>query len=166
MCHHLTTPDLDADHNGETPLRFKTLDNVLRLVKIPGLGEFLVDEDLLLTIDDDDPTMFEEARGDARWRKAMIEDMTSIEENKTWALIDLPPGHRPIGLKWMYKLKHDEHGVAIRHKAQIVTKGYIQQPGIDYDVVFASVARMKSVLMLLAIATQGWLVQHMDVKRS
>ncbi|KAF0912717.1 hypothetical protein E2562_018965 [Oryza meyeriana var. granulata] len=86
-------------------------------------------------------------------------------ENKTWVLVDLPPGHRPIGLKWVFKLKRDEQGAVVKHKARIVAKGYIQQQGIDYDEVFAPVARMESVRMLLAVAAQrGWLVHHMDVK--
>jgi hypothetical protein len=54
-----------------------------------------------------------------------MEEMASIEENKTWALVDLPPGHRPIGLKWVYKLKRDEQGVVVNHKARIVAKGYL-----------------------------------------
>ncbi|KAF0906244.1 hypothetical protein E2562_009249 [Oryza meyeriana var. granulata] len=71
----------------------------------------------------------------------------------------------PIGLKWVYKLKRDEQGAVVKHKARIIAKGYIQQQGIDYDEVFAPVARMESVRMLLAVAAQrGWLVHHMDVK--
>jgi hypothetical protein len=54
---------------------------------------------LLLTTCDDELAMFEEARGISRWRKAMIK-IASIEENKMWVLVDLPPGHRLIGLKW------------------------------------------------------------------
>lgn len=162
-----TAPDLDNDHDDDAPLRFRTLDKVLGPVQIPGLAErdFAVDEELLLASGDDEPSTFEEARGDARWRKAMLDEMASIEENKTWVLVDLPHGHRPIGLKWVFKLKRDEQGAVIKHKARIVAKGYIQQPGIDYDEVFAPVARMESVRMLLAVAAQrGWLVHHMDVK--
>ncbi|KAF0928878.1 hypothetical protein E2562_010736 [Oryza meyeriana var. granulata] len=79
--------------------------------------------------------------------------------------VDLPPGHRPIGLKWVFKLKRDEQGAVVKHKARIVAKGYIQQQGIGYDEVFAPITRMESVRMLLAVAAQrGWLVHHMDVK--
>lgn len=71
-----------------------------------------------------------------------------------WALVDLPPGHRPIGLKLVYKLKRDEQGVVVKHKACIVAKGYIQQPGINYDEAFAPVTWIESVRMLLTIVAQ------------
>ena len=55
----------------------------------------------------------------------MLEEMASIEENKTWSLVNLPKGHRAIGLKWVFKLKHDENGAIIKHKARLVAKGYL-----------------------------------------
>ncbi|WVZ58492.1 hypothetical protein U9M48_008764 [Paspalum notatum var. saurae] len=95
----------------------------------------------------------------------MVEEMASIEQNKTWSLVDRPAGHRPIGLKWVFKLKRDEHGNVVKHKARLVAKGYVQRQGIDYEEVFAPVARMESVRVLLAVAAQrGWAVHHMDVK--
>jgi len=56
----------------------------------------------------------------------MEEEMASIEENGTWALVDLPPGHKFIGLKWVYKVKWDEKGAIVKHKARLVAKGYVQ----------------------------------------
>jgi hypothetical protein len=95
----------------------------------------------------------------------MLEEIKSIEENNTWKLTDLPASHRPIGLKWVYKLKKDANGVTVKHKARLVVKGYVQQTGIDFDEVFAPVARLDSVRLLLALAAQeGWMVHHMDVK--
>jgi hypothetical protein len=72
----------------------------------------------------------------------MIEELQSIKENKTWSLVTLPKGHRPIGLKWVYKLKHDEKGDIIKHKARLVAKGYVQRHGVEL---------MKFLLQLL-----GW----------
>jgi hypothetical protein len=47
----------------------------------------------------------------------------------------------------------------------MVAKGYVQRPNIDFDEVFAPVARLESVRLLLALAaTEGWTVHHMDVK--
>ena len=81
-----------------------------------------------------------------------MEEMESIESNKTWRLVPLPPGHRPIGLKWVYKVKKDAAGDVVKHKARLVAKGYVQQPGVDFDEVFAPVARIESVRLLLALA--------------
>ena len=94
-----------------------------------------------------------------------MEEMASIEQNKTWKLVNLPHGHRPIGLKWVFKVKRDETGAIVKHKACLVAKGYVQQEGIDFDEVFMPVAQMESIRMLLTVAAQeGWLVHHMDVK--
>ena len=76
----------------------------------------------------------------------------------------LPDGHRPITLKWVFKLKKDELGAVIKHKARLVARGFVQQEGIDYDDTFAPVARMESVRVLTLAAQEGWQVHHMDVK--
>lgn len=156
-------PVLDDDAD-DAPLRFRTLDNVLGDAAVPGEAVRELGGELLLAIDGE-PSTFEEARHDEAWRKAMLEELGSIEENKTWSLVDLPHGHRAIGLKWVFKIKRDEQGAIVKHKARLVAKGYVQKPGIDYEEAFAPVARMESVRVLLAVAAQeGWLVHHMDVK--
>ena len=79
--------------------------------------------------------------------------------------MELPPGQRAIGLKWVYKVKRDKHGNIIRHMARLVAKGYVQRAGVDFDEVFAPVARLDSVRALLAVAAhEGWEVHHLDVK--
>jgi hypothetical protein len=57
----------------------------------------------------------------------MKEEMASIEQNNTWALVSLPRDHKAIGLKWVFKLKCDEVGNIVKHKARLVAKGYVQQ---------------------------------------
>jgi hypothetical protein len=77
----------------------------------------------------------------------------------------LPRGHKAIGLKWIFKLKHDEHGDIVKHKARLVAKGYVQQHGVDFEEVFTPVARMESMRVLLILAAHNsWPVHHMDVK--
>jgi hypothetical protein len=89
----------------------------------------------------------------------------AIEDNQTWTLTELPVGRGAIGLKWVFKVKRDEQGNVVRHKARLVVKGYAQHQGIDYDEVFAPVARMETIRLVLAVAAQkGWQVHHMDVK--
>ncbi|GJV11908.1 putative ribonuclease H-like domain-containing protein, partial [Tanacetum coccineum] len=64
---------------------------------------------------------------------------------KVWTLVDLPCGKRAIGTKWVYRNKKDERGIMIRNKARLVAQGYTQEEGIDYDEVFAPVARIEAI---------------------
>jgi hypothetical protein len=76
-----------------------------------------------------------------------------------------PAGICPIGLKWVFKTKRDAAGNISKYKTRLVAKGYVQQQGVDFDEVFAPVARLESVRLLLAYAAgQGWPIHHMDVK--
>ena len=95
----------------------------------------------------------------------MLEEMKAIEENETWELIDPPLGCRPIDLKWVYKVKRDKLGAIVKHKARLVARGFVQRESIDFEQVFASVARMESVHLLLALAAaKDWRVHHLDIK--
>lgn len=88
-----------------------------------------------------------------------------MKKNKTWTLVNLPKGRKAIGLKWVYKVKREPDGRIAKYKARIVAKGYIQKQSIDYEEVFASVARIETVRVILALAgSSGWWVHHLDVK--
>jgi Reverse transcriptase (RNA-dependent DNA polymerase) len=68
-------------------------------------------------------------------------------------------------LKWVFKLKKDTQGKIVKYKARLVAKCYIQRLGIDFDEVFAPVARLETICLLIAIAAhEGWEIHHMDVK--
>ncbi|GJZ32198.1 copia protein, partial [Tanacetum coccineum] len=72
---------------------------------------------------------------------------------------------RAIGTKWVFKNKKDERGIVIKNKARLVAQGYTQEEGIDYDEVFASVARIKAIRLFLAYASfKDFVVYQMDVK--
>ncbi|GJR73809.1 retrovirus-related pol polyprotein from transposon TNT 1-94 [Tanacetum coccineum] len=80
-------------------------------------------------------------------------------------LVDLPSGKRAIGTKWVFRNKKDERGIVIRNKARLVAQGHRQEEGIDYEEVFAPVARIEAIRLFLAYASfMGFLVYQMDVK--
>ncbi|GKA47614.1 putative ribonuclease H-like domain-containing protein [Tanacetum coccineum] len=82
-----------------------------------------------------------------------------------WILMDLLIGKRAIGTKWVFKNKKDERGIVIRNKARLVAQGHRQEEGIDYEEVFAPVARIEAIRLFLAYASfMGFLVYQMDVK--
>jgi hypothetical protein len=120
---------------------------------------------LHLECDDGEPRSFTEAERHVTWRAVMQSEMDAVEKNCTWELADLPRGHNAITLKWVFKLKRDEAGAIVKHKARLVARGFVQRKGIDFDDTFAPVARMESVRLLFALTAQeGWRVHHMDVK--
>ncbi|GJY20620.1 putative ribonuclease H-like domain-containing protein [Tanacetum coccineum] len=83
---------------------------------------------------------------------------------KVWILVDLPYGKKAIGTKWVYRNKKDERGVVVINKARLVAQGHRQEEGIDYDEVFAPVARIESIRIFLAFASyMGFIVYQMDV---
>ncbi|CAL5371264.1 unnamed protein product [Camellia sinensis] len=111
------------------------------------------------------PVHFEEAVKRDNWRIGMDMEMKAIERNNTWELTDLPTGAKKIGVKWVYKTKLKENGEVDKFKARLVAKGYVQQQGIDYTEVFAPVARMDTVRMIVALAAQkGWTLYQLDVQ--
>nr|GEW52305.1 hypothetical protein [Tanacetum cinerariifolium] len=79
-------------------------------------------------------------------------------------LVDLP-FKKAIETQWVYKNKNDEKGVVVRNKARLVTQGHRQEERIDYDEVFAFVARIEAIRIFLAFASyMGFIVYQMDVK--
>ena len=94
-----------------------------------------------------------------------ILDLEAINKNDTWELMELPEGGKKIGMKWIYKTKLNENGEVNKYKARLVAKGYTQQHGIDYAEVFALVACMEIVYLVVALATQRkWIIYQLDVK--
>jgi len=65
----------------------------------------------------------------------------------TWELSDLPPGHRVVKSKWVYKFKADG-----QYRACLMAKGFTQIPGIDYDETFSPVAHIELLCLLLVLA--------------
>ncbi|GJZ48352.1 putative ribonuclease H-like domain-containing protein [Tanacetum coccineum] len=77
----------------------------------------------------------------------------------------MPSGKRAIGTKWVFKNKKDERGIVIKNKARLVAQGHRQEEGIDYEEVFAPMARIEAIRLFLAYASFiGFLVYQMDVK--
>ncbi|GJZ76795.1 putative ribonuclease H-like domain-containing protein [Tanacetum coccineum] len=91
---------------------------------------------------------------------------TDVNQFKMFGLgFDCPKGVRPIGTKWALKNKKDERGIVIQNKARLVAQGHTQEEGIDYEEVFAPVARIEAIRLFLAYASyMGFTVYQMDVK--
>ncbi|GJW27380.1 putative ribonuclease H-like domain-containing protein [Tanacetum coccineum] len=113
----------------------------------------------------EEPKKVIHALKDPSWIEAMQDELLQFKLQKVWTLVDLPNGKRPIGTKWVYRNKKDERGIVIKNKARLVAQGYTQEEGIDYDEVFAPVARIEAIRLFLAYASfKDFVVYQMDVK--
>ncbi|GKD91631.1 zinc finger, CCHC-type containing protein, partial [Tanacetum coccineum] len=113
----------------------------------------------------EEPRNYKEASTDKKCIEAMEIERDSINKNNTWTLTTLPKNHKAIGLKWVFKTKRDAKGEIIKYKARLVAKAYVQEQGIDFDEVFAPVALIETIRLILALAAyHGWQVHHLDVK--
>ncbi|GJU51397.1 putative ribonuclease H-like domain-containing protein [Tanacetum coccineum] len=113
----------------------------------------------------EEPKKVIHALKDPSWIEAMQEELLQFKLQQVWTLVDLPYGKRAIGTKWVYRNKKDERGIMIKNKARLVIQRYTQEEGIDYDEVFAVVARIEAIRLFLAYASfKDFVVYQIDVK--
>ncbi|GJU62745.1 retrovirus-related pol polyprotein from transposon TNT 1-94 [Tanacetum coccineum] len=105
------------------------------------------------------------AMDEACWFEAMQEEIHEFDRLQVWELVPKPNCVMIIALKWIYKVKLDEYGDVLKNKAQLVTKGYRQEEGIDFEESFALVARIKAIRIFIANAASKNMINYqMDVK--
>ena len=114
-----------------------------------------------------EPKSMQEAkqRGDwPLWKEAALKEYTQMLAHNTWELVSLPKGQKPVGSKWVFKIKENADGSIERYKARIVAQGFSQKPHLDYTETFAPVAKFASLQTILAIAAiEDMELHHMDV---
>lgn len=110
----------------------------------------------------DTPSTFQEACANSEnknWKRAMDREMNSINENKTWKLVDKVKNEKALDLRWVYTRKSDN-----RFKARLVVKGF-QQANSGFEDIYSPVARNQTLKLLLAFCVQnGMIIQQMDVE--
>jgi hypothetical protein len=90
--------------------------------------------------------------------------LNNFTRNEVWSLVQRPK-QNVIGTKWVFRNKQDEHVVVTRNKARLVAQGYTQVEGLDFDETYAPVARLESIRILIAYATNhDFKLYQMDVK--
>ncbi|KAK2996013.1 hypothetical protein RJ640_013903, partial [Escallonia rubra] len=92
-----------------------------------------------------EPRSYKVASHDPKWRV----EIDALEANGTWTIEDLPPGKKPIGSKWVYKIKFNSDESIERYRVRVVVQGDTQVEGLDYTETFAVVAKMVSVRVVM-----------------
>jgi hypothetical protein len=94
----------------------------------------------------------------------MREELSSLINNQTWTLVDLPPGRKAIRCGWIYKPKKKEHGAVYRLKSRLVAKRHSQKPGIDYNDTFAPVGDKVILRFVLSLALHlGYKLYQLEI---
>ncbi|GJV18873.1 retrovirus-related pol polyprotein from transposon TNT 1-94 [Tanacetum coccineum] len=121
-----------------------------------------------LLTEEGEPSTLQEALNNpdaSFWKEAMQEEIEALHKNKTWELVPLPGGRKPIGNKWVYKIKKNGDDQVERYRARLVVKGYAQKEGIDFNEIFSPVVRMTTIRVVLALcATYDLHLEQLDVK--
>ncbi|KAJ9547397.1 hypothetical protein OSB04_019940 [Centaurea solstitialis] len=167
----LTQPSVPSQQSSSEPSVESTdpgpssSENVRRSNRVRQVPSHLRDYHCYATLlSNHEPTSYKEASSSSHWQATMQEELQALAKAQTWDSVPLPHGKRPIGSKWVFKIKTDSID---RYKARLVAKGFNQEYGIDYEETFALVARVTSVCSLLAIAaTKHWPLFQMDVKNA
>ncbi|GJW10128.1 retrotransposon protein, putative, ty1-copia subclass [Tanacetum coccineum] len=115
-----------------------------------------------------EPTSYKAAMLDSesnKWIDAMNAEIQSMMDNMVWVLVDLPPGCKTVGSKWLFKKKTDMDGIVHVYKARLVAKGYTQLYRVDYEETFSPVADIRAIRILISIAAYyDYEIWQMDVK--
>jgi hypothetical protein len=114
-----------------------------------------------------EPNTYSKACKHECWQRAMNDELEALAKTGTWEIVDLPPHTKPIGSKWVYKIKHKADGSIERYKARLVAKGYNQIEGLDFFDTFSPVAKLTTVRLLLAVASiQNWHLHQLNVNNA
>ena len=95
----------------------------------------------------------------------MQEELNQFERSEVWELVPRPSNQSVIGTWWVFRNKIDENGIIVRNKARLVAQGFKQEKGINYEEIFAPVARLEAIRMLLAFSCfKDFILYQKDVK--
>jgi len=114
-----------------------------------------------------EPTSYNQAKDKPRWVEAMDKEVAALEANDTWELTNLLKGKKEISSKWIFKIKFRPDGTIERYKARFVVRGFHQVKDKDYKHTFSPVAKLSTVRILVALATQKkWPLHQLDINNA
>ncbi|KAG5037263.1 hypothetical protein GYH30_017931 [Glycine max] len=97
----------------------------------------------------------------------MNEEMSALERNETWEIVERPKDKKAVGCRWVYTVKYLADGTLDWYKTRLVAKGYTQTYEIDYEETFVPVAKMNIVRIIISLAAHfGWEMHQFDVKNA
>jgi hypothetical protein len=113
------------------------------------------------------PKSYRSALKDPHWNSAMVDKLTTLQNNKTWDLVARPPGANIVTGKWIFRHKLKPDGSLDWYKARWVLRGFTQRAGVDYGETFSPVVKPATVRTVLSITVaQNWPVHQLDINNA
>ncbi|XP_026428211.1 uncharacterized protein LOC113324087 [Papaver somniferum] len=114
----------------------------------------------------DTPTTFAEANKLPVWRTGMCEEIDALVQNGTWDYVPYRPGMNVVGCKWVFRVKKKADGTVERCKDRLVSKGYNQVEGIDYQDTFIPVVKPTTIGLMISVALfKGWSIRKVACQK-
>eukprot|EP00253_Pinus_taeda_P027121 PITA_27121 len=166
-------PLQDPSSSGKRPSRLRgTLEDVERHIAPRGtfceskkLSRYQGYLTIMSTIIQNEPSSFEEVVKHQVWKDAMNEEYEPVMKNDVWDVVPRPQDKIVVTSKWLCKIKHGADQSVEMYKARFVAQGFSQKEGVDYDEIFAPVARYTIICSIIALsALHRWNLHQMDVK--
>ncbi|GJX37082.1 retrovirus-related pol polyprotein from transposon TNT 1-94 [Tanacetum coccineum] len=118
-----------------------------------------------LTVSTIEPKNIKDAMLDHSWIESMQDELNQFKHLNVWELVERLVGRNIIAVKWLWKNKIDAENTVIQNKSRLVSKGYSQEEGINFEESFAPVARLEAVRIFVAYAAhKNFPIYQMDVK--
>ncbi|GKB73730.1 retrovirus-related pol polyprotein from transposon TNT 1-94 [Tanacetum coccineum] len=143
-------PENNSEASSSSDTKDHPLDNIIGELERPVSTRLQLHEQALFCYYDAfltsvEPKNYKDALTQACWIEAMQEELNEFECLEVWELVPRPDKVMVITLKWIYKVKLDELGGILKNKARLVTRGYRQEEGIDFEESFAPMARLDAI---------------------
>ncbi len=125
-------------------------------------------ENVLSLSETDTPNTYKQAiygKFSKEWKESIAAEHKSLQDLKTFEVVDRPIDKKPITSRYVFKIKTDEKGAISKFKTRLVARGFTQTYGQDYFEVFSPTLRMDSIRFLISTAVQNQMkIQHLDVE--
>uniref|UniRef100_A0A2N9HT29 Reverse transcriptase Ty1/copia-type domain-containing protein n=1 Tax=Fagus sylvatica TaxID=28930 RepID=A0A2N9HT29_FAGSY len=155
-----TIPEIPNPPQRTHQMTTRSMNQIFKLKQLHTVSKYPLPQTI-------EPTSVSQAVSQPHWREAMSNKLTALMKHGTWDLI-LPPSHcKPVGCKWVFRVKRKADGSVDRFKARLVAKGYNQRPGVDYKDTFSPVVKPATIRAVLSIAVMnGWSLRQMDINNA
>ena len=139
----------------------------------PGIFDDLHDHIIYLSltaaeVDPTEPRTYKQAMTSPEsslWQAAIDNEIASMHSQNVWTVVHTLPNLNSVGSKWLFRLQRNEYSEISCYKARLAAQGFTQQPGVNFDEVYAPVVRLDSLCLLLSIAAYyQWEIIQLDIE--